>query len=328
MSSSATFREDYHGQTEQLKVDSANSVVHNVKILGWVSRNKRKYLNEGIDTAKYEGSFVNADHFAGANQTTPPGGLPAGRSDTSRSVFSKFARLVGVNKQADGLYAESLICNPKHPFTEQFLWWAANHPDALVLSHVASGPFRPEKDGSVTVLKIDKVFSVDVVGTGGTNTTLYESLDETMDPKLEAGEYLLGLFPEASLEDIKAKITSAMSPPAPIEFAGDVNAALVELRTSTDPRVKLVVESFDERLAADARRDLIAKATKAAEARLPKTAVTPLFVESLADHPEAEWTKYIEDRKIGLVTAKPVVSGGADIKPSTEDFIKGFRKGN
>lgn len=325
MSSSAIFHEDYQGQTEHLKVDSANSVVHNVKILGWKSRNKRTYVPDGVDPLLYEGQFVNADHFPEA-YSAPSSGLPATGTKTSRSVFSKFARLVGVTKKADGLYADKLVCNPKHPFTEQFLWWAENHPDAIVLSHVAGGPFRKEADGTFTVLKIDQVLSVDAVSRGGTNATLYESLNE-MDPKLEAGEYLLGLFPETSLDQIKTKI-AGMTPPA--EFTGDVNAALVELRTSADPRVRLVVESFDARLAKDARADLIAKATQACKmAKLPEAVITPLFVEALADVSEDQWSKHIEDRKIGLSTSKAPVSGGPpNTKPSADDFVKGYRKGN
>jgi hypothetical protein len=326
MSSSAIFREDYAGQTEHIKVDSANSIVRNVKILGWKSRNRRTYVPEGVDASLYEGKFVNADHFPEA-YSAPPGGLPANRVQANRSVFSRFARLVGVTKKADGLYADKLVCNPKHPFTEQFLWWAENHPDAIVLSHLAGGPSRHEKDGTVTVLKIDQVISVDAVGTGGTNATLYESLIE-MDPKLEAGEYLLSLFPETALDEIKTKLTAALQPPA--EFTGDVNAALAELQTSADPRVRIVAEAYNERLAKDARLELVTKAKTACQAaRLPEPAITQIFVESLADRPEADWAKHINDRKIGLAqTAKPPVSGGADVKPTADDFVKGYRKGN
>lgn len=326
MSESSLFREDYSGQAETLQVDEAASVVRNVKILGWKSKNRRNYIPAGVNEKLYEGAFVNVDHFAEAHQSNPPGGLPAGRVP-SRSLTSRFARLAGVKKQADGLYAETVSCNPSHPYTSQFLWWAKNHPDAVVFSHVAEGPKRMEKDGSCTVLSIQKLHSVDVVGSGGTNATLFENHDPMNDDlKTQVGEYVTGLFPEATIDEIKTKVAAALATPA--EFSGDVNAALSELRTSKDPRVVLLVEAYDERLAKEATEAKRAKANAACRtAKLPAEATTTLFVESLVERDESEWAKFIEDRKIGLQVSKQPVSGApVSAKPNADEFVKNFRK--
>jgi hypothetical protein len=329
MSKPSLFREDYSGQTPDFSVDFDNSVVHNVKILGWKSRNKRKYLAEGVDPAVYEGAFVNVNHIPAAAQQNRVGGLPISQVNSNRDVRDKFARLVGVKKKADGLYADKLVCNPEHDYTKEFLWWAKEYPDAVVLSHFAAGPSRMEKDGSCTVLNIAHVESVDIVSKGGTNLSLFESETPVEDTNLKVGEMIVGMFPESSIEDIRTKIETLLNPPA-IEFDGDVNAALSELRSSTDPRVRVLVEAFDARLVKD---ELEAKRKRAGEAcraaKLPEAAVTNLFLETLVEKAETEWPTHIEDRRkvVGKVT--PTSHGNVPAGPqSTDDFVKNFRSRN
>lgn len=331
MSEFSLFRENYAGQSTDsgYRVDRENCVVHNVKILGWKSRNKRRYVPEGVDAALYEGCFVNVDHPVEAHNS-PVAGLPVDRALQGRSVRSRFARLTGVKKKADGLYAEQMICNPENSYTKEFLWWAENHPDAVVLSHLAAGPRRMEKDGSCTVLGIKFVSSVDVVGTGGTNVSLAESANEMNENVIPLGEFLLGLFPEATVEDVKAKITKALEQPA--DFKGDVNAALEALKDSADPRVKLLVESLNQKLDEDALESKREQAETACKtAKLPENVVSAVFIEQLVNLDPVAWPALIEDRKKLIAPPITRIKSGNPLPQgvkTADDFVKGFRSRN
>lgn len=324
----AVLAEALSAEVAKDNVDFDNAVIHNVKILGFKSKNRRTYLAEGVSPESYEGRYVRIDHPAHL-KNLPPTGLPVDRASQAqgRVNTSRFARLTGVTKTADGLFAESLQCNPKHPFTQEFLWWVANCPDAFSLSHAAECRYKQEKDGSVTVLQVVKVHSVDVVEHGGTTATMFESLSE-MEPKVVLGEFVLGLFAEGTdVADIQSKIEAGLNAIKPIEFTGDVAEAVAALADSTDPRVRVLVESYTADQANRALSDKRARATKACiDAKIPSEAISTLFVESLVERDEASWPAHIEDRRRSAAAGKRPVSVGGDVtKPTVKDFVAQFR---
>src|SRR3954467_13319392 len=59
----------------RLTVDRDAGVIRGVKVLGWDSKNGRRYDPAGVDPALYEGADVNIDHAALKN--------PGGRLETT-----------------------------------------------------------------------------------------------------------------------------------------------------------------------------------------------------------------------------------------------------
>lgn len=309
--------------TASPKVDKSLGVVYDVKIVGRVSGNRRRYAARALEDAKslYEGVYVNVDHAAAAMATPDsPSGRPVSGAIAHRSPLDKFAKLTGVYTKDDGLYAKEMRCNPSHPFTPTFLWWAENAPDAVALSHIAIGPpAKIGRDGYAEVEKIVKIQSVDVVGTGGTNRSLYES--QSMNPL----DTLRSLFEGLSDEAIVAKVTELVKP---VEFSGDAPAALDALKGTNDPRVRVIVEALDARLAKDAeqmRRDAASAACKAAS--LSDKATTAIFIETLSKSPDDQWPALIEDRKklfVESAVVNPPKAGGVG-SPNLETFLRHVR---
>ena len=140
-----------------LAVDKANGRIRNVKILGLVSKNGRRYTHEAITKAAplYEGKRVNIDHGAG-----------------QRSYRDRIGHLSDIAVKPDGLYG-TLNYNPKHAVAEQLEWDAVHSPNNVGLSHDSHGIVE-KVGGMPTVTEIKSVRSVDLVGDPATNKGLYE----------------------------------------------------------------------------------------------------------------------------------------------------------
>lgn len=308
-----------------LKVDKAAGIIYDVKIVGRLSGNRRRYEAAALEDAKslYEGIYVNVDHDA-AVMATPdsPSGRPANLAKHRRGPLDKFAKLAGVYTTDDGLYAKEMRCNTAHPFTPTLLWWAENDPGAVALSHIAIGP-EPKigPDGFAVVHKITRVTSVDVVGNGGTNVSLFESKSE-VNPL----ESLRSLFEGLTDEAIVEKVTLLAKP---VTFSGDAAQALDALKATTDPRVRVIVEALDLRFAQDAENARRETATAACKtAGLNDKAVTAVFIESLAASEDAKWPSLIEDRKklfVETAVPNPPKSGAAGAAPKIDDFLRHVR---
>jgi hypothetical protein len=143
------------------KVDAANHVVRDVKIIGLVSGNNREYTREALAKAAhlYEGVRVNFNHSA------KPG--------EPRNYEDRFGKLVNISLAADGLRGD-LQYNPRHRLAEQFEWDAQHAPENLGLSHDSVGQtvMRGNKE---IVESINRVRSVDIVADPATTSSLYES---------------------------------------------------------------------------------------------------------------------------------------------------------
>ena len=176
-----------HIAQDKLAVDTAEAIITGVKVLGLESVNRRRYTLEAIQAALplYEGIRVNIDH-------------PAIATD-SRSLRDRFGKLVNVQMQPDGPYA-NLIYNPAHPLAEAVAWWAQHQPDCLGLSHNAVGEGHEDENGIFVIERIDTVRSVDLVSDPATTKGLYEH-KEAMDDEMLNQDQAVDTEPEPDEEE-------------------------------------------------------------------------------------------------------------------------------
>ena len=154
----------------QNPVDRENHIVHGVKVLGFTSANGRIYdfaaVKEAI--AKYEKAPVNKDH----NMEEP-------------SFSDRLGWLENVTLEKDGLYAD-FHYNPHAEGIESFLWFAEHNGLGDVgFSHLVSGKYSVDPDGTERITRIDKVKSVDLVANPATTKTIFESEVKPMKKKIE-----------------------------------------------------------------------------------------------------------------------------------------------
>ena len=145
-----------------VRVDKANGVIHDVRILGRHSKNGREYTREAVaqSIGLYENIHVNLDHPAHA----------AG----DRSVISRIGWLAGVKQVSDGGLRGNLHILTSHPHGPSILEAAEKNPSMLGLSHNAEGRIT-KHDGKNVVEEITRVRSVDLVADPATANSLFES---------------------------------------------------------------------------------------------------------------------------------------------------------
>ena len=150
-----------------LEVDREAGIIKNVKILGYESKNGRRYTGEAMQRAKplYEGVHVNIDH---------PHVLGKEKPDAPRSSYDRFGKLVNVRYvEGKGLMGDLLYLKT-HPMAERVCEAAERMPDMFGLSHNAEGEGDTE-DGVFVVHHIVDVRHVDLVPDAATNRSLSES---------------------------------------------------------------------------------------------------------------------------------------------------------
>lgn len=149
----------------KLHVDRAESIVRNVKIIGFDSANGRVYTPEALKEAipLYEGVNVNIDH-------------PEGSPDDQRSAWDRIGFLKNVHfVDGKGLYGD-LHLLPSHPFTERVLEAAEKMPQIYGLSHNAKGEgYEDKKTSKFIVNRVAEVRHVDLVADPATTQSLAES---------------------------------------------------------------------------------------------------------------------------------------------------------
>ena len=171
--------------TSALSVDRAAGIIHNVKVLGLVSENGRRYLPEAVQKAAdlYEGIRVNINH-------------PDGKPSDQRSAYDRFGKLENIRwVEGEGLYGD-LVFLKSHPMSERICEAAERMPDVFGLSHNAGGDGKVDKDGTFVVSEIVEVRHVDLVADPATTKSLQESrqaknlkesaMDEKMKDAMEA----------------------------------------------------------------------------------------------------------------------------------------------
>src|SRR5262245_16677311 len=150
-----------------LSVDAEAGVVKNVRVLGLLSQNGRRYLREAVAAALplYQGRAVNTDHPARANEAT--------------GLARRIGWLENVRQEADGGLRGDLHLLLSDPMSAKVLEAARRRPQLMGLSHNARGRSRRE-DGREIVEAIEAVESVDLVADPASVSGLHESRNPAM----------------------------------------------------------------------------------------------------------------------------------------------------
>jgi hypothetical protein len=302
-----------------LQVDEQAGIIRGVKILGFTSVNRRRYLREAVAEALpgYEGMRVNLDHVGPADQ----------QLTARRSVKDRIGKLTGTRLAEDGAYAD-LHYNPAHPYGPAIAWAAKNQPDTLGLSHVAIGQGKPDKDGTFIVNKIVSVRSVDLVADPATTKGLFEDMEPELNPAAaepedEGYEASIGKLVceilkdgELSMDDKKKKILQALK--LMDDDEEDEKGSEEEDKDGDDEEE----ESVDPKKEL-ARLKAEKKARQMCEAA--KVSVTEAFIEALAVlKNEKAMKRLIEDRK--AVVNKPRSAAPGNKPLTLDEFAAAARR--
>lgn len=148
-----------------LRVDRDRKTIHNVKVLGPISLNGRRYswacMEDAVRRGVYEGVKVNFNH-------------PRQPTD-SRTFQERFGKLENVRfVKGSGLYGNVRYL-AEDPYTPKFLEAAEDMPDVVGMSHNADGEERI-RNGEPVIERLIKVRHVDIVADAATVRGLNESV--------------------------------------------------------------------------------------------------------------------------------------------------------
>jgi peptidoglycan hydrolase CwlO-like protein len=238
------FAEFVDSRGRKLTVDREASTVDGVKLMGWESKNKRRFS----ETARRnlfelsEAAKINVNH--NTKDLTAP-----------REYGDRFGSVVSRTLEADGIYGKIRV-NPKHPLAEQFFWDAENAPQNCGMSPVyAPSKTSRSKDGFLLVESVARVSSIDLVADPATTNSLQESQEgSAMSEQILAEALTAKSNLEKQVNDLTAQIGT---------LAGEKKALAEQVDTLTAKITK------GERAAAVAK--LIAEAKLPAEAVLAET---------------------------------------------------------
>ena len=162
------FQEYFDNRGQTLKVDREKGIIHNVKLLGFISKKGTVYPPEIIRAAlpKYQNRPVNIDHI---------------EPNSRRSLRDRIGvvRNVTMVEGADGGLFGTFHFNPEHSMAKQIAWDAENNPEALGFSHDTRGSSRYSA-GKRFCESIDRVLSFDLVANPASTDGMFES--EDMNP--------------------------------------------------------------------------------------------------------------------------------------------------
>lgn len=146
----------------ETRVDRERKVIRDVKVLGLVSKNGRRYTRDAIREAArlYEGRKVKANHPRKPNEI--------------RDVDDTLGWFEGIEIREDGLYAREFHYLESHPLSARIVEAADRNPALFGFSHNIQGDTRDEADGTETVTRITEVRSVDLVDDPATTGGLFE----------------------------------------------------------------------------------------------------------------------------------------------------------
>lgn len=195
-----------------LSVDRKAGVIRNVKVLGLISENGRRYLPEAVRKAAplYEGIRVNVDH-------------PEGKPTDMRSAYDRFGKLENIRwVEGEGLYGD-LVFLKSHPMAERICEAAERMPDVFGLSHNAGGDGKVDKDGTFIVDEIVEVRHVDLVADPATTKSLQESRQAETLKELKMDEKLKEAL--AGVREAMAKLEACYSEEAADEEKKDAMEA-------------------------------------------------------------------------------------------------------
>ena len=231
-------------------VDRDKGIIRDVKILGLVSENNRRYLPEAVKSAKhlYEGIKVNINHPDSSND--------------QRSAEDRFGKLINVYfVEGEGLYGDLMFLK-SHPMAERVCEAAERMTDVFGLSHNAQGDGVDDKDGCFVINEIVSVRHVDLVSDPATTKSLSEAVNMEKKSIKEAGN------DSDKLNQIKEVVSS-------LDEADDILSRIAQTGSKLGPQAKRKVDNAIskirdvERLVASLANQNLAEAIKTRESDMP-----------------------------------------------------------
>jgi hypothetical protein len=260
-----------------VKLGVEEGILRGVKILGMKSANGRSYPKETLARAAalYEGAKVNVDHAS-----TP--GAPRGYADRMGVMEN-----IRLGDGDSGLFADFRF-NPKHGVAEQLKWDAEHNPSAVGFSHNVLAK-TTRRGSEVVVEEITKVQSVDLVADPATTKGLFEATDPPSNAKEQpmADKLTLAQLREDYPQHVEKIATEAVDGFQASADQKAKDAETVKLKEELDA-YKVKEKIAEDRIAVDALIEA---------AKLPKHAVTDVFVQSLMAANDETRGKLIEDRQ-------------------------------
>lgn len=295
--------------TEQFKSIQAlseaslkDNIIHNVHVLGFVSKNGNTYAEAAV--RKAVAMYENVDVYLNHTDSGKP-----------RLMENKIGVLRGISfKEGSGIWANELVMNPKHQEFDKIKWWAENFPSKLGMSHVAAG-LATGTAGNRVIEEIKAVESVDLVPNPATVAGLHESLQNAaddaqihLDKLIEANyTHAIGLLFDTTLDIATrkselAKLTeSLLSQLKETAMEIDWSKVTVEdIRKNCAPHVETLVKEAVEaaKTEATAAGAKIERTVQEALAKVPTESRSAVFeeqVRAVADNAE-KLTALVEDR--------------------------------
>lgn len=262
----------------------SGNVIHNVKLLGSVSRNKRTYSEQAMKDAVrlYENAPAFFDH---------PTKSELRDRDGVRSVRDLAGKILSPRRSPGEIRGDiQMIDIPENGSVNPKTFLTAlveQMPDMAGFSHRAQGVLKKGADGDV-VESLSDVFALELVTEPATSNGLFESLERTLDPQ-ETEMDMKDLTLEGLSKDrpdlVKA-IETAINEGAEIKDLRAENTALKDAKELREKADKL-----------EAHKVLAAKVLK--EAKLPEQVVTDSFRSQMeAAEDEDAMKVLIEDRQL------------------------------
>jgi len=198
-------------------VDRDAGVIHNVKIIGFTSKNNRVYSRKCLEEAVglYEDRPVNANHTQAGDEV---------------KVEDRLGKIKNVRMAESGLYGDFHFLK-SHPMTERLLEAAEKMPELFGFSQRAFGTVKANAKGPEEVSKIKQVLSVDLVSDPATNKSLMESFTMQKEIKEE----------EMSKDEKESPVEKKMSEEEEMKKCMEaVKSVLMEEETSSDDKLKKI----------------------------------------------------------------------------------------
>jgi hypothetical protein len=163
--------EETYAQGEVLReaqIDREGSRIANVKLLGAVSKNGRRYSSQALDDAKvlFEGARFFLDHPTEQELRATQG---------VRSVKDLAGKVIGVRRIGEEVRGDLQILN-REPTKSLIFSLAEQMPELVGNSWRGDGKVRQE-NGTQIVEGLTKVHAIELVTEPATATTLFESVD-------------------------------------------------------------------------------------------------------------------------------------------------------
>jgi hypothetical protein len=278
-------------------------VIHNVKLLGNISRNKRTYSEQAMKDAVglYEHVAVYFDH--------PTKSELRDRSGV-RSVRDLAGKILNPRRGTGEIRGDvQMIDIPENGSVNPKTFLTAlveQMPDMAGFSHRAQGKLKRGEDGDV-VESLSHVDALELVTEPATSNGLFESLERTNDPQESEMEMkdltLEGLTKDRP--DLVKAIETAIQESAEIK---DLKAENAKLKDAKELREKADALTAHKALAAKLLED----------AKLPDQVVTDSFTSQLEDaKDEAAMKELIEDRQLMAKSLKPTGPRSTERDPAT-----------